>query len=404
MAPPFMTKHARSLPSGEHEMSSSRTHAPILVAALCAACAPGHPGGVEPEPAAPAFAWELPLGFPAPPVPPDNPMSAQKVELGRRLFYDKRLSSNGTFSCASCHLQALAFTDGRATAIGSTGQLHPRSSMSLANVAYASRLTWANPLMAALERQALVPQFGDAPVELGLHSIAQIEERLRGVAIYRTLFRASFPDAEEPITANHMNKALAAFERTLISGRSAFDRWYFDGDDSAMSESAQRGHALFDGPALGCSRCHAGFNFSDHTRAAGAARSEAPYHNTGLYNIDRGGTYPAPNTGVHEVTQNPADMGRFKAPSLRNIAVTAPYMHDGSIATLSEVLDHYAAGGRTILEGPTAGNGSQNPLKSERLTGFALGAAQRADLLAFLDSLTDDEFLGDPKFSDPWRE
>jgi len=210
----------------------------VCVVALCAACALGNPSGVESEPVAPAFAWELPPGFPVPSVPPDNPMSPQKVELGRRLFYDKRLSNNGTFACASCHVQALAFTDGRATAIGSTGQLHPRSSMSLANVAYASRLTWANPLMAALERQALVPQFGDAPVELGLHSIAQIEERLRGVAIYRTLFRASFPDAEEPLTANHMNKALAAFQRTLISGRSAFDRWYFDGDDSAMSESA----------------------------------------------------------------------------------------------------------------------------------------------------------------------
>ena len=219
-------------------MSSSRTHTPVCVVALCAACALGNPSGVESEPVAPAFAWELPPGFPVPSVPPDNPMSPQKVELGRRLFYDKRLSNNGTFACASCHVQALAFTDGRATAIGSTGQLHPRSSMSLANVAYASRLTWANPLMAALERQALVPQFGDAPVELGLHSIAQIEERLRGVAIYRTLFRASFPDAEEPLTANHMNKALAAFQRTLISGRSAFDRWYFDGDDSAMSESA----------------------------------------------------------------------------------------------------------------------------------------------------------------------
>src|SRR5687767_1623407 len=200
-------------------MNSSRIYAPVLVIALCAAFAPASPSRVEPEPRVPAgpaqlaFAWKLPPGFPVPPVPPENAMSPQKVELGRRLFYDKRLSNNLTFSCASCHVQALAFTDGRATAIGSTGQPHPRSSMSLANVAYASRLTWSNPLMVTLERQALVPQFGDAPVELGLSSIAQIEERLRGVAIYRTLFRASFPDAEEPITANHMNKALAAFER-----------------------------------------------------------------------------------------------------------------------------------------------------------------------------------------------
>jgi cytochrome c peroxidase len=352
----------------------------VLVAAICAGCAPATPD-VQTQL---AFTWELPPGFPAPRVPHDNPMSPQKVELGRRLFYDRRLSDNGTFSCASCHVQALAFTDGRATAIGSTGQLHPRSSMSLANVAYATTLTWANPLMTALERQALVPQFGDAPIELGLFSIAQIEERLRGVAVYRESFRLAFPGAEEPVTANNMNKAIAAFQRTLISGRSAFDRWYFDGDGSAMSESAQRGYALFDGPALGCSGCHTGFTFSDQA-----------HHNTALYNIDGVGAYPTPNTGVHEVTLNVADMGRFKPPTLRNIAVTAPYMHDGSIATLPEVLDHYAAGGR---------NGNRNPLKSERLAGFVLGPEQRADLLAFLDSLTDDDFLGDPRFSDPWQQ
>jgi cytochrome c peroxidase len=368
----------------------NRTPAPAFVAALCAAaCAPG---GANTR-AQLAFTWELPPGFPAPAVPPDNPMSRQKVELGRRLFYDKRLSDNGTFSCASCHVQALAFTDGRATAIGSTGQAHPRSSMSLTNVGYARTLTWANPLMVALERQALVPQFGDAPVELGLASIAQIEQRLRDAAFYRESFRLAFPDADEPVTANHMNKALASFQRTLISGRSAFDRWYFDGDGSALSESAQRGYALFNAPALGCSGCHAGFNFSDHTRVDGEAAAAPPYHNTALYNVDRAGAYPAPNTGVHDVTQSAADMGRFKAPSLRNIAVTAPYMHDGSIATLPEVLDHYAAGGR-----------SDNPLKSERLEGFALDAGRRADLLAFLDSLTDDEFLGDPRFSDPWQQ
>jgi cytochrome c peroxidase len=330
-------------------------------------------------------------------------MSDEKVDLGRHLFYDERLSNDETFSCASCHRQALAFTDGFATATGSTGEPHPRSSMSLANVAYASTLTWANPLMGELERQALLPLFGDAPIELGLKSIAQIEQRLRGLAIYRDLFRAAFPGAAEPITANNMNKALAAFQRTLISGRSAFDRWFFDGDERALNESARRGYELFGGEALGCSHCHGGFNFSDHTRSEADVTAEAPYHNTGLYDLDGHGAYPAPNTGVHDVTQNPAHMGSFKAPSLRNVAVTAPYMHDGSIATLSQVLDHYAAGGRTIAHGPQAGVGSRNPLKSERLTGFALSAEQRGDLLEFFESLTDHDFLNDPKFSDPWQ-
>jgi cytochrome c peroxidase len=373
-----------------------------LIAALCAAWTSDERSAAAVSTAA-VFEWELPAGFPTPAVPPENPMSPPKVELGRRLFYDKRLSNNGTFSCASCHVQTLAFTDGRAKAIGSTGQLHPRSSMSLANVAYAPTLTWANPLMVTLERQAVVPEFGDAPVELGLYSIPQVEERLGSVAIYRALFRAAFPEAEPPITANHMNKALAAFQRTLISGRSAFDRWHFDGDKSALSESAQRGYALFNTSALGCARCHTGFNFSDHTRAQGDAKSDPPYHNTGLYNIDGRGGYPEPNTGVHGVSQKPADMGRFKVPTLRNIAVTAPYMHDGSIATLSEVLDHYSAAGRTVLEGPNAGKGRDNPLKSERVTGFNLHPEQRADLLAFLESLTDHDFLRDPKFSDPWQ-
>jgi cytochrome c peroxidase len=381
-------------------MNAIRTYGLLLVAALCAACTSGEPTAHSTRD---AFEWQLPPGFPAPAVPLENPMSPQKVELGRRLFYDKRLSDNGTFSCASCHVQGLAFTDGRATAIGSTGQAHPRSSMSLANVAYAPTLTWANPLMVTLERQAVVPEFGDAPIELGLSSIPEVEERLRGVAIYRESFRAAFPEAEQPVTANNMNKALAAFQRTLISGRSAFDRFHFDGDTSALSESAQRGYALFNGSALGCSRCHSGFNFSDHTRAQGEPKSEAPYHNTGLYNVGERGSYPEPNTGVHGVSQKPEDMGRFKVPTLRNVAVTAPYMHDGSIATLSEVLDHYSAGGRTIPAGPYAGKGSDNPWKSERLTGFVLSSEQRVDLLAFLESLTDHDFLRDPKFSDPWR-
>ncbi|HTR03102.1 MAG TPA: di-heme enzyme, partial [Thermoanaerobaculia bacterium] len=130
---------------------------------------------------------------------------------------------------------------------------------------------------------------------------------------------------------------------------------------------------------------------------------EIAFHNTGLYNLDGKGAYPSDNTGLEEHTGRPEDMGRFKAPSLRNVAVTAPYMHDGSIPTLDAVLDHYAAGGRTIAGGPHAGVGRTNPLKSSFVSGFTLTPEERADLLAFLRSLTDDEFLKDPEFSDPWR-
>ncbi|HEY6558706.1 MAG TPA: MbnH family di-heme enzyme [Polyangiaceae bacterium] len=348
------------------------------------------------------FQWNLPPGFPLPAVPTTNPMSVEKVELGRHLFHDTRLSDNQTQSCASCHEQRFAFADARARAVGSTGITHPRSSMSLTNVAYTSTLTWGHPLMNELERQAEAPLLGDQPVELGLKSLAQIEERLRPVTRYHELFAAAFPGEAQPITAANTLRALATFERTLISGRSPYDRFLYQGQSDALSESAKRGYQLFNAEKFECFHCHTSFNLSDHTNYEGKAFVEMPFHNTGLYNIGGTGAYPAPNTGAHSVTGNPSDMGKFKAPSLRNIAVTAPYMHDGSIATLSEVLDHYAAGGRRITSGPHAGDGNLNPLKDRLIRKFDMTEQERADVLAFLESLTDQEFLTNPAFSDPW--
>jgi cytochrome c peroxidase len=367
----------------------------------------GHPSagsGSAGEPSTPVdlYDWRLPAGFPKPALPADNPMTAEKVELGRHLFYDPRLSENETQACASCHQQELAFTDGLARAVGSTGEVHPRGSMSLGNVAYTSTLTWANPLLRDLERQALVPIFGDAPVELGLRGQTELEMRLAKVDVYREMFARAFPEEGAPVTANNAMKALASFQRTLITGNSPFDQYQYRGDKSAMSDAARRGLALFSGERLECFHCHVGFNLSDHTNYAGKAFFAQPFHNTGLYDLDGEGAYPEPNRGVLEISGQARDMGRFKAPSLRNVAVTAPYMHDGSIATLSEVLDHYAAGGRTIEDGPYAGNGSGNPLKSNLIRGFALSAEERVDVLAFLESLTDEEFLNDERFANPW--
>lgn len=331
-------------------------------------------------------------------------MSAAKVNLGRHLFYDRRLSATETASCATCHEQARAFTDGLMVSVGVTHEETPRNSMSLANVAYASTLTWANPLQLTLERQALVPMFGTNPVELGLTAAAELEERLRQVPLYAELFAAAFPYVEEPITTNHVTAALATFERTLISGRSPFDRYLYDKDTTALSAEARRGYELFNSEKLECFHCHVGFNLTDHVAYADKPFIDRPYHNTGLYNVDGDGAYPEPNTGVFSVTGEPRDMGRFKAPSLRNIAVTAPYMHDGSIATLSEVLDHYASGGRTIESGANAGNGNKSPLKSTLIVGFALSDDERRDVIAFLESLTDEEFLTDDRYSDPWPQ
>jgi cytochrome c peroxidase len=330
-------------------------------------------------------------------------MSRAKVELGRRLFYDERLSDNGTYSCATCHEQSLAFTDGKPQAVGSTGQMHPRGSMSLANVAYAATLTWGHPFLASLERQAQLPMFGDTPVELGLRSQAELEEHLAAIPDYAERFAAAFPEDAAPVGLQNAERAIASFERSLISGNAPFDRWLMTGDESAISDAAKRGFALFNTETFECYHCHGGFAFTDHVVFAGEAFPQVLFHNTGLYNIDGRGGFPAPNTGVESVSENPADMGRFKAPTLRNIAVTAPYMHDGSIATLSEVLDHYAAGGRTIQGGPNAGIGSANPLKSNFVRGFRMSDDERVDLLAFLDSLTDREFLENPAHADPFR-
>lgn len=347
------------------------------------------------------YEW-VPEGLPVPLVPEDNPMTAEKVELGRHLFYDERLSGNRTQSCATCHEQARAFATDEAVELGSTGEATPRNSMSLANVAYATTYTWANPVLLTLEQQMLVPLFGAEPVELGMRGREdELISRLRAEPVYAALFAAAFPDDADPFTLTNVSRALTSFERALLSGDSPYDR-YTRGETDALSPAARRGLALFNSERLECFHCHAGFNFQDSVAWEGKPPRSGLFHNTGLYNIDGEGGYPEGNRGLYEFTRVPADMGRFRVPTLRNIAVTAPYMHDGSVATLSEVLDHYAAGGRTIPDGPHAGVGRDNPFKSSFIRGFTLSESERADVIAFLESLTDEAFLADPAFSDPW--
>jgi cytochrome c peroxidase len=351
-------------------------------------------GDTRPEP----YEWKLPPGFPDPAVPEDNPMSTAKVELGRHLFYDKRLSANGTQSCASCHRQELAFTDGRATALGSTGEHHRRGAMSLANVAYAASLTWANPAVTQLEDQAQVPLFGEHPVELGMAGQEELLlQRLSADPRYPRLFAEAFPEQKQPVSLTSVVRAIAAFERTLLSGGSPYDRYTYRDEVDALSPSARRGMKLFFSDRLACFRCHQGFTFTDTVKHELEVSPEETFHNTNLYNEDGHGAYPATDQGLAELTGKPEDMGRYRSPTLRNIAVTAPYMHDGSIATLSEVIDHYAAGGRASARG--AGPG---PYQSEFIREFTLTAQEKQDLLTFLESLTDTEFLTDPRFSDPF--
>ena len=391
----------------------------VALAVMLPACASGRD---QAEPAAssdvetaasPAVAELVPVTYdlglpdwtPPPLEPASNRLNADKVELGRRLFYDVRLSANQTKSCASCHRQELAFTDGLAVSPGVTGDHTPRNSMSLANVAYAPVMTWGNPLLHSLEQQALVPLFGQEPVELGMAGLeAEMRRRLEAEPIYRDLFPKAFPDRKGEISLATVVRALSAFERTLISVNSPYDRYRYEGDVNAIPDAAIRGEALFFSEKFECHHCHNNFNLNDNVMHARAPHPEIAFHNTALYNVDGKGAYPAENTGIAELTGRPEDMGRFKAPTLRNIAVTAPYMHDGSITTLDEVLDHYAAGGRTITSGPNAGVGHDNPLKSSFVPGFIMTPEERADLIAFLTSTTDEQFLKDPRFSDPWKQ
>jgi len=352
------------------------------------------------------FKWTVRKPYPAPAVPADNSMSVAKVELGRYLFYDTRMSSNRKESCASCHQQALAFTDGRARAQGTTGELHPRSSMSLANIGYAPLLTWANPSLSSLEEQALLPMLGTKPIELGLKGHEeQFLTEISKDSVYRDLFPRAFPEDTKPYTISNVTKAIAAFERTIVSMNSPYDRFRYGDDPTAISDAAKRGEILFfSGKKTGCIRCHGSWNFDSAVRYQGGVTPVVTFQNTGLYNIRGNLSYPAPNTGLYQFTNRREDVGKFRAPTLRNIAVTGPYMHDGSIATLEEVIDHYAAAGRTIASGPNAGIGSANPNKSLIIRGFTLTNAEKKDLIAFLESLTDTDFLKDPRLSNPWEK
>jgi len=351
-----------------------------------------------------SFDWQIPDWLPPPPVPEDNPMSEQKVRLGRHLFYDHRLSRDNSVACDSCHHQSLGFTDGKAVSAGVEGSVTERSAMGLANVGYSPALTWANPHMTSLERQALVPMFSEEPVEMGMAGQEQILfGKLQQDPLYRDLFDEAFPEHDGRIDLMTITRALAAFERTLVSVGSPYDQYKYGGDEQAIDAAALRGEALFFSEKMECYHCHQGFNFTDTLQTSNSGFAEVAFYNTGLYNLDDHGLYPAANKGLFTFTNKAEDMGKFRTQSLRNVGVTAPYFHDGSAATLDEVIDHYAAGGRS-LQGALSGNGSENPYKDPLVMGFELSGSDREDLKAFLHSLTDTEFLSNPRFSDPWPD
>ena len=387
----------------------------VVISLACLGCRPS--GVSEGE----EWDWELPGDVSMPWTPADNAMSPAKVALGRDLFYEPRLSLNASVSCASCHEQRYAFTTRSAVNEGATGERTSRNAQSLANVAYASYLTWGNLVLRELERQALNPLFGDNPIELGAGFVegsdnhydpARLLALVAEEPAYERRFEAAFPDlpAAERVTWKHAIDALSCFQRSLLSFDAPYDH-FLAGETSALSAAQERGRQLFFSERLGCGQCHSGRLLSVAYPTQGESPTlEEMFRNTGLYFLAEGTAayfdgsssyYPSPNMGIGEFSQNPADDGKHRVPSLRNVTLTPPYMHDGSIATLEEVLAHYARGGRRITEGPFQGDGSLNPNKDPLIRGFDLSDAEKSDVVAFFDSLTDERFVSDPRFSDP---
>jgi cytochrome c peroxidase len=320
------------------------------------------------------------------------------------LFYDKRLSADQSMSCATCHQQDKAFTDGLSVATGVTGQKGARSAMGLANVAYLPVLTWSNPNLTALEVQALVPIFGEHPVEMGMAGREkEMFALLQADPVYQRLFAQAYPEEARQGNAvlyslATVTRAIASFERSLLSFDSPYDRYTYGGQKTALSAAALRGQDLFFGEKMECYHCHGGFNFTDNVQHSKLPMAEHGFHNTGLYNLDSKGAYPPNNSGIRELTGDADDEGKFRTPSLRNVALTAPYMHDGSIPTLEAVIKgHYALAGRAAKSGK-----GPSPMRSSLIAGFEITPQEVNDVVAFLNSLTDESFVNNPKYSDPW--
>jgi len=296
------------------------------------------------------YRWRLPMGFPEPAVPADNPMSTAKVELGERLFADPRLSLTGKYSCQSCHAPGRAFTDGLAHSRGVTGESLSLNAPTLLNAAYNASLGWRDAKVRTLEKQMQGPLFNKDPHELGLSGReALVESTLRGDGDMVRAFGAAFPGLAEPVTMDNVIRAIAAYERTLLAGGSAFDRYVFGGEHAVLTDRQKAGMELFFSAKAGCSACHGGVNFA------------------GTW-VDRDHPEAEPvfaDTGTGEVV---------RVPTLRNLQETAPYMHDGRFATLEQVLDHY----EKLAADPSA---------DARLRRAALTTDERMNLQDFLLSL-----------------
>jgi cytochrome c peroxidase len=315
-------------------------------------------------------------------IPADNPMSEAGVELGRHLFYDSRLSRNDSISCATCHQPQLAFTDGKPRSVGIEGKVHARSSMSLVNMLWSKQFFW-DGRASSLEAQALIPI--QDPQEMDL-PIPQLLQKLQKIAEYPPKFKKAFGSAK--ITAINVAKALAQFERTLISGNARYDQIVSGkATPTAREQEAIQLFMTHPIPEAGirggnCGDCHGGYLTQLNT-----------FHNNGL---DKDPL----DLGLGAISGKRFDKGKMKAPSLRNIALTAPYMHDGRFRTLREVLDHYNHHIQPSLYLDPLIVEATNEVDGQSLL---LTEAEKESIILFLNMLTDSSFVQNPKFANPFK-
>jgi cytochrome c peroxidase len=326
---------------------------PVLLAgALAPPVPPAVPRSVPPDRLPALLALEnIPLGLTSRPIPQDAPLTEARVRLGRRLFFDPILSDDRTVACASCHQPEHGFAGPDGKARGIRGQTTTRRAPSLFNRAYGTSFFW-DGRTATLEEQALRPI--ESPTEMG-SKVGEAVRRLREKADYRTEFEAAFQDG---VTADNLARALAAFERVLLRGDSRVDHFRRKGEHAALTAEERHGLWLYESKGR-CWRCHTGANFTDEQ-----------YHNTGV----SWGKEPA-DLGRYGITKLDDDRGKFKTPTLRGVALTAPYMHDGSLATLQDVVEFYNKGG------------GANPHVDPTLAPLGLSPDEVRDLVAFLKAL-----------------
>jgi cytochrome c peroxidase len=303
-----------------------------------------------------AYTFQLPATFDSlPPVPTENQLTEARIALGKKLFFDARLSADGKLSCGSCHLPALAYADTFAISAGVHGRLDVRNAPSLLNVAYQQTL-FREGGIPNLELQVLAPFVNEGEMNLNIRDLARI---LVADSFYPMAALEAYAEQISPLI---MAKALACFQRSLISSGSAYDA-FMQGDSTAMTSAALRGMQLFYSDQTACGTCHSGFLFSDQQ-----------FYNVGLYSLYS-------DEGRGRLTGNPDDVGRMKTPSLRNVAITFPYMHDGSVVSLGAVLQHFNTGGK------------DHPNKDGRIRPLNLSQMELSDLKAFLYALTDTVYM-----------